>query len=316
MLLLQRINVIMQYHTQGATVIVPTLNRGPYLLAALRDLLKQEYRPLEVMVIDQSKNCEDGNAALQAFVAAHPERISYHNVNFRGLPLARNYGWQKAKYSAIVFVDDDIRCSPDFVTQHLRVLSLPDVGLVAGGVYEPNKNYDPGPPTGTFNRWTATPVRGFANCRQHEVDHAVGCNFSAWRRALESCGGVDEQLAFGAGLYEETDLCLRIKRAGYRIYFNGKAQLEHLAVATGGCRVKDPTAYVVGLAHNRALVIRRHLRWFQVPIALGRLAALTFSHALYYRTFRALIEFIPACLQGLRDGAKSPICTKFAHEDR
>jgi GT2 family glycosyltransferase len=267
---------------------------------------------LEILVVDQSKDvCSD----VTAFVENHNRLISYHRCILAGLPQARNYGWQQAKYDAIVFVDDDIRCGPDFVTQHLRALSLPRVGLVAGGIDEPNKNYDPGPPTGTFNRWTATAVRGFSNCHEHEVDHAAGCNFSVWRRALETCGGVDEQLSTGAGLYEETELCLRIKRAGYRIYFNGKAHLEHLAVATGGCRVKDHAAYIRGLAHNRALLIQRHLRWFQVPIALGRLAALTVSHALYYRTFRSLIQSIPACLQGLHDGSKPPICSKFAHEN-
>ena len=50
----------MNPRTAGATVIVPTLNRGPYLINTLHDLLAQDYRPLEILVVDQSgeeRNC-------------------------------------------------------------------------------------------------------------------------------------------------------------------------------------------------------------------------------------------------------------------
>src|SRR5208282_5166662 len=123
----------MNPHTPGATVIVPTLNRGRYLIDTLHDLLAQEYRPLEILVVDQSS---EEASALRDLVLKHPDLISYHKVHFRGLPLARNYGWQQAKYEAIVFMDDDIRCGPDLVSEHLRGLTLPNTGMVAGGIDE------------------------------------------------------------------------------------------------------------------------------------------------------------------------------------
>lgn len=291
---------------QGMTVVVPTLNRGGFLPDCLRDLVAQRHRPLEILVVDQSADVPGQVARLAEL---HPDVIRYHRVSFRGLPEARNHGWQHATHEAIIFVDDDIRCGPEFVSEHLRALTLPRVGVVAGGIDEANKPADVGPPTGLYKAWTSTPMTGFGAWKEGDVDHAKGCNFSVWKRALVEVGGVDERLNVGAALYEEADLCLRIKRAGYRIYFNGKARLTHLAAADGGCRVGQVRSYVFAMAHNRSLMIRRHGRWYHAPVALGRLAALGFSYARHYRTPRAIAACVSGSLQGLLAGRKPPLCT-------
>jgi len=166
----------------GVTVVVPTLNRGAVLLDCLRDLLVQDHRPLEILVVDQSDALDP---ELGALAQQEPELISLHKVDFRGLPAARNYGWRQARYDAVVFVDDDIRCGVALVREHLRTLQMPGVGVVAGGVIELKSK--PGAETsrvGYFNRWTGLPERGFAASGEFEVDHAPGGNFSAWRKVL------------------------------------------------------------------------------------------------------------------------------------
>jgi GT2 family glycosyltransferase len=298
---------------QGVSVIVPTLNRGGFLHDCLADLVAQRHRPLEVLIVDQSETVGEDVARL---LARYGDVIAHHRVGFRGLPRARNYGWQHARYEAIVFVDDDIRCGPDLASEHLRALNLPRVGLVAGGIDTLG-----GPPDllrrpGAYRRWTATPLRGFAAHGEGDADHAAGCNFSAWRHALEAAGGFDEALGRGAALYEETDLCLRVRRAGFRVYFNGRARLTHLVAPGGGCRVDRVTDYVGALAHNRGVMIRRHGRWFHTPVALGRLATLGLSYARHYRVPRALAACLAGGLRGLRDGGRPPTCTAEAEGGR
>src|ERR1700683_1608224 len=148
----------MHRQIRGVTVIVPTLNRGEYVIDTLHDLLAQEYRPIEILVVDQSR---DEAPALLDLVLRHADLISYHKVQFRGLPLARNYGWQKAKYEAIIFVDDDIRCGPSLVSEHLRGLARPNAGMVAGGIDEGISSEEISVAVGQFNSWTASPVRSF-----------------------------------------------------------------------------------------------------------------------------------------------------------
>ena len=293
----------------GVTVIVPTLNRAGFLPACLADLLAQNHRPLEILVVDQSDDRADGIGELPG---RHRDVVSYYRVGFQGLPEARNFGWQYARHDAIVFVDDDIRCGPELVAEHLRALRLPGVGLVAGAIEEAHgEGSGRSGLAGRFHRWTATPERGFASHAEYDVDHAPGGNFSTWRTVVTQVGGFDEALNVGAALYEELELCLRVKERGHRIYFNGRARVTHLAAGDGGCRVANVGSYVRALAHNRALLIRRHLRWFQTPVAVARLGLLGASYSLHYRKPRALLDCAAGCFDGLRAGGRFPKCTVY-----
>lgn len=294
--------------TQGVSFVVPTLNRGQYLIDTLHDLLLQEHHPLEILIVDQSCN-ED--PALLELVNTHSALVSYHRVPFCGLPLARNFGWQKAKYEAIIFVDDDIRCGPGIAEEHLAALVRPNVGMVAGGVDERVASSAAGAHPGRFNAWTATPVRNFDAREQCLVDHVAGSNFSAWRSVLRAAGGFDEALAVGAALYEETELCLRVRERGFDIYFNGAARVQHLTAGSGGCRVDSLPSYMRSLAHNRAILIGRHLRWFQIPVAYVRLGLLFASYAAHYRTVDALVPGLKGLINGTHHAKQEPICTLY-----
>jgi GT2 family glycosyltransferase len=298
---------------QGVSVVVPTLNRGNVLLDCLTDLVAQRHRPLEILVVDQSPAMLPGVAAI---VEQHPDLISYHQVAFRGLPRARNYGWQQARYEAIVYVDDDIRCGPEFVTEHLKALRASDVGVVGGGIDEAHKPPDIAHPVGGFSRWTAIATRGFAARGQCEINHAPGGNFSIWRKVVRSVGGFDEALSVGAALCEELEFCLRVRRAGYRIYFNGAARMTHLAAANGGCRVANAHENVYALTHNQALVIRRHLGWVEMPVAVFRLGLIGLAFAWHHRMPSLLADTVRGCWAGLGDGGRSPRCTWVAQELR
>ncbi|MGA6984370.1 MAG: glycosyltransferase [Candidatus Sulfotelmatobacter sp.] len=294
---------------RGVSVVVPTLNRGTFLIDTINDLLAQRHHPLEILVVDQSKT-ED--PALQKLVRDNPEAISYHKVQFRGLPRARNYGWQQAKHEAVVFVDDDIGCGPTLVAEHLHSLSHSGVGMVAGGIDERNSASLGGKTPGRFNSWSATPVRNFAGAGECLVQHVAGCNFSAWRSVLREAGGFDEALAGGASLYEETELCLRVRKRGFDIYFNGAARVQHLAAGSGGCRISDLPTYMGSLAHNRAILIGRHLRWFQTPVAYLRLILLFFSYARHYRTASIFRAGIDGFLNGAQAAKQPPVCGHYA----
>jgi GT2 family glycosyltransferase len=240
--------------------------------------------------------------------------VSHYRVTFRGLPNARNFGWQKARYDAIVYVDDDVRVPPDFVARHLDALCQPRVGVVAGGIDEPKRGHDAGPHTGHFDRWHAEPHRGFASEGRFKVDHAQGCNFSAWRDVIREAGGFDEALNIGAALYEDLDFALRVQACGHEVLFAGDARLTHLVAPSGGCRVDQVGRYARSLGHNRAMVIRRHLRWFEKPSAYARLGRLFVSYAVHYRQPLAIRDGIEGLTLGRNAALQPPTCTLYGPE--
>ena len=262
------------------SIIIPTLHRTAFVLDTLRDLIVQDYEPgFEILVIDQSA---EPDQKVKAFANQYAN-IKYHFITtFRGLPEARNYGAKHAKYPYLLFLDDDIACQSTLLQAHAETLTKTKIGICAGGITEANKaNHDQS--TGKFVWNTATPLRGFHLQGLKEVDHAGGGNFSVKKEVYQQVQGVDEHLTNGAALYEETDFCLRVKKAGHQIMFNFEAHVTHLAAETGGCRVPDIAKYIYSLSRNRSLIIKRHLPWYYQLTAHLYLLKLV---AAYYKTYK------------------------------
>jgi hypothetical protein len=63
--------------------------------------------------------------------------------------------------------------------------------------------------------------------RELDVEHLQGCNMSFRRTVLAELGGLRDEYP-GPEVREETDLCLRIRRLGYRLVYNPKAVVVHI----------------------------------------------------------------------------------------
>lgn len=293
---------------QGISVVIPTLQRTEFLLNTLKDLVKQICDfPFEVIVVDQSNKVDDKILIFcKDYAFCH-----YHHVTFfKGLPEARNFGWQKAKYEYILFLDDDIQCNENLLQEHFSILKHKAVGVVAGGITEVYKNNQECK-VGDFNYWTATPLRGFHKLGTFEVIHGGGGNFATKKEVLKKVNGIDENLTKGAALYEETDFCLRVKEADYKIIFHSKAAVNHLAAETGGCRVPDVKKYIASLVRNRSLIIGRHLKGIYKITSTLYLLRLVSAYAFSYKDVSLFKQFITSFKEGVSVGKKEVACTKY-----
>ncbi|GIT98131.1 glycosyltransferase family 2 protein [Sulfurovum sp. TSL1] len=294
----------------GVSVVIPTLNRDEFLYDSINDMLHQDFEKYEILVVDQSDNI---NEKVEELVKNTPGKIRYfRNLGFKGLPQARNFGWQNAKYEIILYIDDDIRSNEFLIKNHASCYEDPEVGLVGGGIDEQHRGLDAREPSGSFHPWTCTPHRGFASKHDQIVSHVPGGNFSVRKEVMEKVNGVDEVLNVGAALYEETDLSLRIKKLSYKILFKADARLLHLAADTGGCRVlSDIPGYMRGLAHNRSLVITRHLKWYHRMTAFMRLVLLGVSYSRADRSLNPLLATIQGIKAGRKSGLEPAVCGNY-----
>lgn len=293
---------------KGISVIIPTLHRTEFLINTLKDLVKQVCNfPFEIVIVDQSNEMD--KEALN-FCKEYSFCKYHHIIFFKGLPEARNYGWQKAKYDYVLFVDDDINCSESLLQEHFSILKDSSVGVVGGQVVEKN-NPNTGNRTGVFDKWTANPLAGFHLEGTFETDHGKGCNFATKKEMLIKVNGIDENLTKGAALYEETDFCLRVKKAGYKVMFHSKATVNHLAAETGGCRVPDIKKYIASLVRNRSLIISRHVRGVYRITAIVCLLKLVSAYAFSYKDISLFKQFITSFKEGFAVGRREAKCTKY-----
>jgi len=286
---------------KGISVILATLNRTDFLKQTLACLVVQKFEhPFEILIVDQSLK-ED------VLIKEYSEKfdfIKYYFVeSFRGLPEARNFGWQQSTYDYILYLDDDITCENNLLKEHYKFLQNPKIGIVAGGITEKN-NPNKDEKIGCFNYLKAEPIAGFHKKGAFKVTHAKGCNFSTKKELLEKVNGIDEHLTKGAALYEELDFCLRVKEIDCQVFFNSEAHVFHLAAETGGCRVPDINKYIYSLVRNRSFIIARHLKWYYKITAHLYLLKLVLAYAVSYKNIHLFSQYVQARIEGAKLGCE------------
>lgn len=241
------------------SLVIPTVDRPEALYNLLRHLEHQRRAPDEVVVVDQSAR-ED--ARLAAYAAGHPA-VRVHRIPERGLPNARNVGVRVSTGDVVLFVDDDTIPDPDLVRAHAEAYRDPCVAGVGGrvlGGYDRSRGA-----VGRFHPLGAVVERNFGIDRGGEVDHLPGGNMSFRREVFSRAGGFDPAFG-GSSIGEETDFCLRARRAGFRLVFEPRAAVEHLHLATGGCREPSFERWLFWHAHNAMLFALRHGRAAGWPV--------------------------------------------------
>ena len=108
-----------------ASIVVPVFNGEKYLDAALQSILDQDYRPIELIVVD------DGSTDDTAGIAHSYEDVQYIYQENQGPSAARNAGIWVAHGEFISFLDADDRWTPDKLTVQIGYLQMhPDVDFV------------------------------------------------------------------------------------------------------------------------------------------------------------------------------------------
>lgn len=280
-------------------VIIATRNRPELTMDTVRALLDQDYPSFGVIVVDQS---DTPSEALANLAAGH-DNLRYHVSESPGLPAARNEGIGLSGADIVLFVDDDVAPEPGFIRAHAGMYDDNRVGAVGGKIIErkPERRFPaPSALTGRVRYLTGAIYRGFDNDIPMEIDTAPGANMSFRRRVIVDAGGFDNRFR-GGHLFEETDACFAVRRAGYVIRYQPEAVLTHLAAESGGCRVDTPEEDIYWYAHNFMLLFSKWFPWRALPTWL------LFRMGKFSRDTVKLREITPLItgVRGLLDGRKA-----------
>ena len=166
----------------------------------------------------------------------------------------QGFGW-------LVFLNADLVMAPDCLTKLVVAAeSDPSIAVVGPTVYhasEPNTIQSAG---GVISR-AGTPVHRGANEAERgqfagpqDVDWVSGCALMIRSQAFAAIQGFDERF-FMYG--EEVDLCVRARRAGYRVVHVPSAKVWHKGVS----RTYNPAPYVTYYStRNQFLFLNKNLQ--------------------------------------------------------
>src|ERR1035438_7036198 len=112
-------------------VAVPTYGREAVLVATLEQIYAQTVSPDEILVIDQTPVHE---TATRSYLDERSRRgrLRWLQVDEANLPRARNIALKASRCDIVIFIDDDVILSPQFVEHHLINYSNPEIHAVAG----------------------------------------------------------------------------------------------------------------------------------------------------------------------------------------
>lgn len=242
---------------QVTTVILNT-NRRDDTLACLASLRANSYPRHSVIVLDNAST--DGSAA--AIAAAYPDVQLIPLEENRGYTGNNNVGVQRALEQGAdwVFVlNEDTILAPNCIEQLLAVAETDaGIGIVGPLVYhhdEPNTIQSAG---GRLTRfWEARHIAMNEIDRQQfteprPVDWISGCGILVRRAVIEQLGALDERFFY---YWEETEWCVRARRAGWRIVLVPRAKLWHKGVQRD-YRPKPAVTYYN--TRNRFLLLQKH----------------------------------------------------------
>jgi glycosyltransferase involved in cell wall biosynthesis len=218
------------------SIVICTRNRADSLEGTLRAVLDQDYDRgnLEILVVDNGSTDRTEQVA-QSFMPHSRCPLRYLYEPKVGLSHARNCATKEAQGTVILFIDDDARPFHRRWAAHLvQAYDDPQVGA-AGGDLEPVW------PNGKRPDWLhhfLVPPLGltrFDNDRITELHYPRypwGANISFRKACLEEFNGFSPELGWSAGgtmvAGEESELCLRLEKAGKKIVYVPDATVQHV----------------------------------------------------------------------------------------
>lgn len=128
----------MNKEKMNISVVVPVYNVEKYLLQCINSLIKQTYKPYEIIFVDDGSTDRSAKI-IDDFVSKYDMMRVIHKKN-AGLGYARNTGIDNAKGDWILFLDSDDFFSPNLIELLVNAQKKNSADLVVGGYERVDQN--------------------------------------------------------------------------------------------------------------------------------------------------------------------------------
>jgi GT2 family glycosyltransferase/cytochrome c-type biogenesis protein CcmH/NrfG len=220
------------------SIIIPVFNQVGYTKRCLETLYSNTLdRGFEVIVVDNAST--DGTQEfLNEAVKRYPNLRVIRNSENLKFARACNQGANIARGKYLVFLNNDTEPQPGWLTAGIRRLeSDPDIGIVASKLLYPDrtiqhcgviftKKYCPVPayPVWPIHRYRFVTEHHPAVNRPEEIPATTAACLFISSKLFKKVGGFTEDY----GMYfEDTDLCLKVRRHGRKIFYEPKSVVIH-----------------------------------------------------------------------------------------
>jgi GT2 family glycosyltransferase len=238
--------------------------------------------PFEIWVVDNDSTDDSPRTVREKFPQVH----LVENRENVGFARANNQAIQRCTGKYVLLLNPDtlvtsgtLQALVDFLDQH------PEAGAAGARILNPDGSFQiSSHPRPTLSRelwrlfhldslwpYAEYPLTKWETNRAQEVDALMGACLLLRREVLDQVGSLDEDYFIYS---EEVDLCYRIQRAGWRLFWVPQAEVVHFG---GQSTQQAPTEMFLNLYHGKIKYFRKHNGWLAAQIykLILRIAALS-----------------------------------------
>jgi GT2 family glycosyltransferase len=240
------------------SVVVLCFNGIELTIGCLDSIQKQDYPEVEIILVDNGS--KDGTIPIIS--EKYPQALWIQNRENLGYALGNNLGIEYALSrgaDAVFLVNNDTRLHESCISSLMNTLQNDTkIGIIGPMVYTWDQNKTISSAGGMVECQMAHAVNvgmGEKDTGQYTaryVDFVNGCGIMVRREALQRVGGLDPLFFM---YWEETDWCMRTKKAGFEVYFNPAGKMDHKAPILS-TDLGATTLYYI--TRNRFLFFKRH----------------------------------------------------------
>lgn len=204
------------------SIVICTYNRGHFLKRTLHSLRNLNYTNFEVVVVN-GPSTDNTKKVLEDYIGG----IKVINNPQANLSISRNMGIAHSSGEIVAFIDDDAIPDKEWLNDIVSGYVDEQVGGVGGYVYGPGNNHFQFE-KGYVDFWGNSDSHYFGGefnePKGMKYNMMLGTNCTFRKKVLLEVGGFDEYFDY---FHDESDLCLRVVRAGYKIKNIEGAYIHH-----------------------------------------------------------------------------------------
>lgn len=259
------------------TVNILSYNRKDELRNTLTKVFAQDYKNIEVIVVDNASSDGSSEMVKNEFPSVQLIQMK-KNIGIAGW----NEGFKIAKGDYVLVLDDDSYPEEQSIQKTANILNNNgSVGLVAFNVIDRSRNIS------ETKDFTA-PIKDF-----------IGCGALIRKSCIDMIGGFDNRFFIYA---HETDYSIRLLNAGYLIDYCDEAIAYHRNLAAAGSMPAFSEFRFVYQSLSYVKLINKYLQPEQIKKYKRKLLLNRFLIALYFGMLKDFIKLLKLVNKELPDG--------------
>lgn len=245
-------------------IVLLNWNRWRDTLDCIGSLMKQNYGNFRIIVVDNGSNDDSVDRIRSAYpnvtLIVNQKNLGFGGGCNRGAHFALEH---HADY--VWFLNNDTTVDADALARMVWTSqSDPEIGAVGAVLYYADKPEKVQAFGGGYIHMIAGVSRHFTNkIADESLDYLTGASLLIPQTVLQQVGLFDERFFM---YWEDTDLCYRIRQAGYRLAVAKEAIIWHKESASLGKKSAMLDRY---FNQSAVYFLRKHAQFSWLPILIG-----------------------------------------------